>query len=110
MLPDLASTYKSSQSLKSLNVTSVRTVCKIMHSVPVAQEMFCEVDKPLHIYLTIPITTAEQSFSVLHCIKTYLRSTMSEERFNNAMHLHVHKDLCDSTDLTKKSQIFVSKT
>lgn len=110
MLPDLASTYKSSQSLKALKVTSVRTVCEIMQSVPVAQEMFSEVDKLLRIYLTIPITTAtaERSFSALRRIKTYLRSTMSEERLNNAMLLHVHKDLCDNTDLSKIAQMFVS--
>ena len=31
MFADLASTYKSSQSFKCLNVASVRTVCEIMH-------------------------------------------------------------------------------
>ena len=81
-----------------------------MHSVPLAREMFCEVDKLLRIYLTIPITTAtaERSFSALRRIKTYLRSTMSEERLNNTMLLHVHKDLCDKTDLSKIAQMFVS--
>ena len=110
MLPDPVSAYKTSQSLKVLKVTSVRTVCEIMQSVPVAQEMSCEVDKLLRIYLTIPVTTAtaERSFSALRRIKTYLRSTMSEERLNKIMLLHVHKDLCDSTDLSKIAQMFVS--
>ena len=70
MLPDLASAYKTSQSLEVLKVTSVRMVCEIRQSIPVAQEMFCETDKLLRIYLTIPISTAtaERSFSALRHI------------------------------------------
>lgn len=95
MLPDLTSTYKSSQGLKLLKVTSVCTVYEIMHLVTLAKEMFCEVDKLLQIYLTILITTAtaERSFSALCRIMTYLRSTMSEERLNNTMLLHVQGPL-----------------
>ena len=76
-------------------------------AVPMAREMFCEVDKLLHIYLTVPVTTAtaERSFSALRRIKTYLRSTMSEERLNNLMLLHVHKEL---SDISEVAQIFVS--
>ena len=75
-----------------------------------AREMFSEVDKLLRIYLTIPVTTAtaERSFSALRRIKTYLRSTMSEERLNNVMLLHVHKDFCDNLDLLKVAKTFVS--
>ena len=72
--------------------------------------MFCEVDKLLHIYLTVPVTTAtaERSFSALRRIKSYLRSTMSEEKLNNVMLLHVHKELSDNLDISKVAQIFVS--
>lgn len=75
-----------------------------------ATEMFSEVDKLLRIYLTIPVTTAyaERSFSALRHIKTHLRSTMSEERLNNVMLLHVHKDFCDNLDLLKVAKTFVS--
>ena len=57
-----------------------------------------EVDKLVRIYLTSPVTTAtgERSFSVLRCIKTYLKwSTMSQQHLNNRMLLNVHKDLTD---------------
>ena len=39
----------------------------------------------LRIYLTLPITVAsgERSFSKLNCIKTYLRSTMSQDRLDD---------------------------
>ena len=93
MLPDLASAYAASQQVNKLLVTNVRTVAKMMLKVSTVRDMFTEVDKLICLYFTIPITTAtaERSFSVLRCIKTYLRSTMTEERLNNAMLLHCHK-------------------
>ena len=47
--------------------------------------MFPEVVQLLKIFLTIPVitVTAERTFSVLRCLKTYLRSTMTQERLNN---------------------------
>ena len=71
--------------------------------------MFSEVDKLVRIYLTIPVTTAtgERSLSVVRCIKTYLRSTMSQQRLNNIMLLNVHKDLTDALDLPTVARQFV---
>ena len=92
MTPDLATMYKTSQNLKSPNITSIQTICEIMQSVPIAQEMFSESDKLLRIYLTIPVTTAtaERLFSALCHAKIYLSSNMTEERLNNIMLLLVH--------------------
>jgi len=47
--------------------------------------MLDEINKMLHAYFTFPITSAtvEGSFSSLHRIKTFLRSTMMQERLNN---------------------------
>ena len=42
-------------------------------------------------------------------IKTYLRSTMLQERLNAVMVLHVHKQLTDDLDLKVISNNFVSK-
>ena len=38
---------------------------------------------------------SERSFSALRRIKSYLRATMSQERLNHIMVLHVHKHLTD---------------
>ena len=38
---------------------------------------------------------------------TYLRSTMSQERLNNLMILHVHKELTDALDLVHVANEFV---
>ena len=45
----------------------------------------------------MPATNAvsERSFSALRRIKSYLRATMSQERLNHIMVLHVHKHLTD---------------
>ena len=49
----------------------------------------------LHIFATLPVTTAtnERSFSALKHLKTYLRSTMKEQRLNGLAMLFVHKDM-----------------
>ena len=49
----------------------------------------------------MPATNAisERSFSAMHQIKTYLRSTMTQVRLNSVMVLHIHKELTDGLDL-----------
>ena len=51
--------------------------------------------------------TSERSFSALRRIKTYLRSTMKQERLNSLIVLHVHKDLIDALDLSQVANEFV---
>jgi len=41
-------------------------------------------------------------FSVLRQVMTYLRSTMTQNRLNNLLLLHVHKEYTDSLDLKNK--------
>ena len=49
----------------------------------------------LHLILVMPATiaTSERSFSAMRRIKTYLRSTMSQEKLNHVILLHCHKDI-----------------
>lgn len=64
------------------------------------------------ILLTIPVTvaSAERSFSKLKLIKTYLRSTMSQERLNGLAMLSIEKEMVEQLDYTKLIDIFASKT
>ena len=75
MLPDVVKTYKESQGLRKLEVTSVRTIAEVFNGVPMTKQLFSEVDKLLRLYFTISVTTctAERSFSCLRRTKTYLR-------------------------------------
>ena len=49
----------------------------------------------LKIICVIPVTTctAERTFSSLRWTKTYLRSTIEEDRLNGLMLLNIHKDI-----------------
>ena len=58
ILPDLIQTYKSSQGLPHLKVTSLRTLCEIFLALPISKEMLSEVDVLLRLSFTMPITTA----------------------------------------------------
>lgn len=73
--------------------------------------MLTEVDKLLKIFLTIPVTTAtaERSFSALKRIKMYLRNSMSQERLNHCLILHVHREKTDDLSLPEIAQEFVSR-
>ena len=61
------------------------------------QNMLCEFDKLLVLYLTFPVTTAtvERSFSSLCRVKTYLQNTMSAWKLNNLLLMHAHQKASD---------------
>ena len=56
------------------------------------------------------IATSERSFSALRRMKTYLRSTMKQDRLNSVMTLHIHKDLTDHLSLNEVANLFISKS
>ncbi|CAH1254781.1 ZMYM1 [Branchiostoma lanceolatum] len=90
-------------------VTSIRTICSAM-STDAHRVTFSQTHKLLRLYLTVPITsaTSERAFSSLKRLLTYLRSTMTEQRLNNCMLPHVHKDIVDDMDLNAIATEFVS--
>lgn len=57
--------------------------------------LFPNTQRILRIFATIPVTscTAERSFSTLRLIKSFLRSTMGENRLNGLSLLSVHKNI-----------------
>ena len=63
----------------------------------------------MKLILVMPATnaTSERSFSALRRIKTYLRSTMKQERLDSLIVLHVHKDLIGALDLSQVANEFV---
>lgn len=60
-----------------------------------AKECFPHLLLALQVAMTIGVTTAsaERSFSALRRIKSYLRSTMSQDRLNNVSLLHIERDI-----------------
>ena len=51
--------------------------------------------------------TSERSFSALRKLKTYLHSSMSQQRLNHLMLLHVHKERTDALDLEEAAGEFI---
>ena len=104
MLPDMIHTYNESHpETKILKVTRVRTICNIMNTIPACKSMLSEIAKLLNILLIVPVTTAtaEQAFSTLRQLKSYLRSTFSQPHLNNLMLLQTHKDEIDDKQIAK---------
>ena len=62
--------------------------------------------------LLMPATNAvsERSFSAMKRVKTYLRSTMTDNRLNHTMTLHIHKEETDTLDLVSIANEFCEMT
>lgn len=65
----------------------------------------------LQIICTLPVTTstAERSFSSLRRLKTYLRSTMGEERLNGLASLHIHREEAANLSANEILNLFAVK-
>ena len=109
MLPDaLKTTFPGSSSIKA--VTSIRTIADALNQSDVVKGMLSEVDKVLKAYFSFPVTsaTAERAFSSLRRIKTFFRSSMTQQRLNNLFLLFILKEEAQSLDLVSISNEFIS--
>ena len=104
MLPDMVRTGNTNHQLGISRVTSMNTVCEIFNTCGFPKIMLCEVDHLLRIYLTFPLTssTAERTFS--RCLKSCLRSSMTQKRWNHLVLLHTHHQRTDNLTLLKVLQ------
>ena len=55
------------------------------------------------------VATTERSFSVMRRVKSHLRSTMGQERLNNVMVLHIHKEYTYNIILSDVTNELISK-
>ena len=76
---------------------------------PNARCMFPAVEKLLRLLLISPASSceAERSFSALHRLKTWLRSTMTQVRLNHVVVCHVHQDILSELSCQKIAKEFV---
>lgn len=110
LLPDVIENYNSKcqPNASITKVTQLSTIIDILANDRSIRGILSQVDKLLRIYLVVPLSnaTAERSFSVLRRMKTYLRSTMTQQRLNHLMFLHIHQDITESIDLHDVLQRF----
>ena len=85
------------------------TLCTTLDSVnPVLYPSIDTILIKLCVLLTMPVAsaTAERSFSVLRCLKNYVRSTLKNDRLSSHGLVHIHRDF--EVDLYKAMEAFVS--
>ena len=75
------------------------------------KDVFPNLQTALQILLTMPVSVAscERSFSKLKIIKTYLRSTMAQERLGNLAILSIEKEVFNSVDFDQIIDQFAEK-
>ena len=92
-----------SQTEQSSQPTFSEVIKYVKSMSPAMQNGMSEVMKLIKLILIMPATNAvsERSASALRRVKTYLRTTMHQDRFNHLMILHIHKDAVDKLPLGK---------
>ena len=75
-----------------------------------ARSIYSEIVTLVELIFVMPATnaTSERSFSALRRIKSYLRTTMSQQRLNNLMVLFIHGDSLDEMNLEDVADEFIS--
>ncbi|XP_031096957.1 zinc finger MYM-type protein 1-like [Ipomoea triloba] len=88
--------FASSMNIAKNIANTLMPAIEILEFVKVA-DCFPMVSIAYRLLLTIPVTvaSAERSFSKLKLLKTYLRSSMSQERLNGLAILCIEKDIVD---------------
>lgn len=73
------------------------------------RKMFPQVEKLLRLLLVSPASScaAERSFSALRRLKTWLRSSMTQQRLNHLMVCHVHKERLSEVQCQDIAQKFI---
>ena len=85
------------------------TLCTTLDSVnPVLYPSIDTILIKLCVLLTMPVAsaTAEMPLSVLRRLKTYVRSTMKNDRLSSLGLMHINRDI--EVDLYKAMEVFVS--
>jgi hypothetical protein len=64
------------------------------------REVFPNITTLMKIFATLPVSTAtaERSFSTLRRLKTYLRTSMGEDRLNGLALMSIHRNIAGNID------------
>ena len=109
-LPLLRHLVQEAQETSSREI-NVKEIVSVLAGLSTAEKVaFSSVLTAVKLLLVMPATnsTSERSFSALRRVKTYLRTTMTQQRLNNLMVLHVHKASTESLDLMNIAREFVA--
>ena len=109
-IPALVARHRERTGQKIKKITNVRTLCGIMNANPVSKSMYTELHLLLKLFFTIPVTTAtaERTFSAMRRLKTYLRSSMTQDKLNHVLLLNTYKSRLDDLNLHQIASTFIS--
>ena len=95
------------------NLTHVKTFHDLANAIVEKDisTMFPGMWDLVRIALCIPVSSAssERSFSALRRLKTYLRSTMGQQRLSNLAMVHIEQEIANKVDYSDIIDIFASK-
>lgn len=99
-------------SLEMLYTSEATSAIEVLQYLKTLNVCFPNIYIAYKILLTILVTVAsvKKSFSKLKLIKTYLRSTMSQERLNGLAMLSIEKEMVERLNYSDLIDIFASKT
>ena len=97
--------------LKDILPKYTRKPVDVLNYLKTMNDIFSNAWIAYRILLTIPVTVAseERNFSKLKLIKTYLRSTMSQEKLNGLAILSIEKNTVKMLDYKDLISTFVAK-
>lgn len=104
---DFHAAYKEQTTTLKPTILDIRDYFKSLSHAQ--RQLLDQVCRAVQLILVLPATnaTSERSFSALRRVKSYLRSTMGQQRLNNLMVLHVHRDRTDALSLVDVANDFV---
>ena len=104
---DFQAAYKEQKTVLKPTIFDIRDYFKSLSHAQ--RQLLDQVCRAVQLIFVMPATnaTSERSFSALRRVKSYLRSTMGQQRLNNLMVLHVHRDRTDSLNLIDVANDFV---
>ena len=101
--------------VKDVNKQTVTSFQDILDSVkdlsPAQKHLISEVITICKLLLVNPATSAtgERMFSMARRVKTWLRASMQQQRFNNIALLHCHKERTDKLRLIDVAKEFIDR-
>ena len=119
-LPREINTERLDLQLQMLGDLITTTICKTVQEVatrvsklhPQTRALLSEAEKLMELCLSLPISVAssERTFSALRRLKTWLRSTMTQQRLTHLALMHVHPDILKKVDIHGLMRTFISTT
>ena len=100
--------FKSQFSYQTLHETKAR----LQAMTPEVRTVFSEVEQLVRLMLLCPVSSceAERSFSCLRRLKTWLRSTMTQQRLNFIIVCHVNQEVLDSLPISAITAEFAGRS